>query len=98
LSSDPEEEGFRAKVTAARELIEHHADEEEDELFPKVEKAIDADQLKSLGKQMKARFEEAKQLGWEQVFARGHSATKTLADPASQKLLRTRARSRKRAA
>ena len=98
LSVDPTTEGFRAKVTAARELIEHHADEEEEELFPKVEDAFDADQLKALGQRMKARFEEARALGWAELFARGHSATKTAADPASQKLLRVRSRARQRAA
>jgi hemerythrin superfamily protein len=94
LMTDPAEEGFRARVTAVKELIEHHADEEEEQLFPKVEKAIDADQLKQLGKQMKARFAAAQALGWEQVFARGLTASKTLADAASQKLLRALARKR----
>jgi hypothetical protein len=92
LSTDPEEEGFKAKVTAVRELIEHHADEEEEELFPKVDKAIDDDRLKALGKEMKARFVEAVEQGHEQIFPKGF--TKTLADAASQKLSRARARRR----
>jgi iron-sulfur cluster repair protein YtfE (RIC family) len=94
LTTDPAEEGFRAKVTAVKELIEHHADEEEQELFPKVEKAIDADQLKQLGKEMKARFAEAQAQGWEQIYPRGLTASKTLADASGQKLLRARARKR----
>jgi hemerythrin-like domain-containing protein len=96
LGTDPSDPGFRAKVTAVRELIEHHADEEEEELFPKVEKAIDDDVLKQLGKEMKARFTEAQEAGWENVYPRGLSANKTLADSASHKL--QRARTRKRAA
>lgn len=92
LAVDPSEEGFKAKVTAVRELIEHHADEEEEELFPKVDKAVDEDRLKALGKQMKARFSELLELGHEQIFPKG--ASKTLADPASQKLSRARARQR----
>lgn len=96
LASSLEAEDFQAKVTAVKELIEHHADEEEEELFPKVEKAIDDAQLKELGKTMKARFTELVAAGWESVYARGTNATKTLADSARQRL--ARARNRKRAA
>ena len=92
LSVDPAQEGFRAKVTAVKELIEHHADEEEEELFPKVDKAMDDDQLKQLGKEMKARFTELQESGWESVYPRG--LTKTLADAASVRLQRARARKR----
>lgn len=96
LASDPEDDAFKAKVTAARELIVHHADEEEEELFPKVDKAIDADQLKALGKQMKERFEQAVAQGYESVLPKGYA--KTLADAASQKWSRVLARTRARAA
>jgi hypothetical protein len=96
LSADPEDEGFKAKVTAARELIEHHADEEEEELFPKVDKTIDADRLKALGKEMKARFDVLAADGYEAVLPKGYG--KTLADGASQKWTRVRARTRARAA
>lgn len=92
LASDPEDESFKAKVTAARELIEHHVQEEEEELFPKAEKSIDEDRLKALGKEMKARFTELLDLGHEEILPRGSS--KTAADPASQKLQRARARRR----
>jgi hemerythrin superfamily protein len=94
LSADPEDEAFKAKVTAARELIEHHADEEEEELFPKVDKAIDADRLNALGKEMKARFLEAVEQGYQELMAK--SPAKTAADSASAKL--SRARTRRRAA
>ena len=96
LALDPSADGFRAKVTAVRELIEHHADEEEDELFPKVDKAIDAELLKQLGREMKARFDEVVSAGWEQIYPRGMAADQTLADAAAQKLARTR--NKKRAA
>lgn len=92
LAADPAEQGFKAKVTAVRELIEHHVQEEEEELFPKVEKAVDDDRLKALGKEMKARFSELVEMGHEQILPRGPS--KTAADPASQKLQRARARRR----
>ena len=94
LSSSVEADDFQAKVTAVKELIEHHADEEEEELFPKVEKAMDDAQLKELGKTMKARFGELVEAGWEAVYVRGTNVTKTLADGARQRLQRSRSRRR----
>jgi len=94
LAADPEEPAFKAKVTAAKELIEHHADEEEEELFPKVEKAIDSDRLNALGKEMKARFLEAVEQGYDALMAKGPA--KTAADGFAARL--TRARTRRRAA
>jgi hemerythrin superfamily protein len=96
LSAQPDDESFKAKVTAAKELIEHHADEEEEELFPKVEKQLDSDRLKALGKEMKARFEEALALGHAQLLPRGMA--RTTADAAEHKFQRVRARSRAKAA
>jgi hemerythrin superfamily protein len=49
---------FKCKVLS--ELVEHHVKEEEDEFFPKVEKALGRDRLEQLGARMKERFEEAK--------------------------------------
>jgi hemerythrin-like domain-containing protein len=34
------------------ELVEHHADEEEDEMFPMVEKKLGKERLQELGEQM----------------------------------------------
>jgi len=92
LAADPADDAFQAKVTAVKELIAHHADEEETDLFPKVEATMDDAQLKELGKAMKARFTEARAAGWEQIYPRG--AGRTLADGASAKLMRTRAKQR----
>lgn len=57
------EDDFKATVTVLKELIEHHIEEEEEELFPKVRKAIDAKELASLGVQMKERFDAAVEAG-----------------------------------
>jgi iron-sulfur cluster repair protein YtfE (RIC family) len=92
LAASPQAEDFHAKVTAVKELIEHHADEEEEELFPKVEKAMDDDELKELGRTMKSRFTELVEQGWQAVYARGTNATKTLADSARQRIHRSRRR------
>jgi hemerythrin superfamily protein len=54
---DPEDERFEAKMTVLSELVEHHADEEEEEMFKTAHKLGD-DELKKLGVRMQARFEE----------------------------------------
>jgi Hemerythrin HHE cation binding domain len=53
---DPEDERFEAKMTVLSELVEHHADEEEKEMF-KVAQKLGKDELGALGKQMEQRFE-----------------------------------------
>ncbi|HEU5196475.1 MAG TPA: hemerythrin domain-containing protein [Methylomirabilota bacterium] len=53
---DPEEERFEAKMTVLSELVEHHAAEEEKEMF-KVAQKLGKDELQALGKQMEQRFE-----------------------------------------
>jgi len=50
---------FKFKCTVLRELLEHHIDEEEDEFFPKVEKAL-GDDLEKLGEKMEQAFEDAR--------------------------------------
>lgn len=54
----PEEERFEAKFTVVSELVEHHVEEEEDELFPEVRDALGAERLEELGEQMQARYDE----------------------------------------
>ena len=52
---------FDAKMTVLREEIEHHVEEEERSLFPKVEKNFSAEELSAMGDQMKALFDELEQ-------------------------------------
>lgn len=49
---------FSYEATVLCESVLHHADEEEEELFPEVERAIDSAALTALGEQMKALFEQ----------------------------------------
>ena len=49
---DPSDERFDAKMTVLIENVEHHADEEEKELFPRVKKAWDMETLRALGGHM----------------------------------------------
>jgi hemerythrin superfamily protein len=83
LATDAEDEAFQARVTALKELIEHHVKEEEEELFPEVEKALGEDTLKQLGKVMKPKFDEVFSAGFEAAVPKGMA--KTSADVAKVK-------------
>jgi hemerythrin-like domain-containing protein len=52
---------FAFKCKVLKELVEHHVEEEEDEFFPKTEKALGADLLETLGEEMEDAFDEARQ-------------------------------------
>lgn len=95
LAADSEAEEFKARVIALKELIEHHVKEEEEELFPKVEKALDEDKLKELGSQMKERFEAVVEAGYEAAVPRGFAKTSS---DVSKKGLRKPARPKRKAA
>jgi hemerythrin-like domain-containing protein len=83
LLTDPEDEAFDARVTALKELIEHHVKEEEEELFPEVEDKVEEERLTEAGKAMKARFDEVFAEGFEAAVPKGLS--KTSADMAKKK-------------
>ena len=53
--SDPAGEIFGAKAKVLKELIEHHAEEEEKEMFPKARRALGAAELRELGGRMESR-------------------------------------------
>jgi uncharacterized protein (DUF885 family) len=50
---------FSAKCQVLGEIVDHHVEEEQDDFFPKVEKAMSKEQLLELGSRMRARFEQA---------------------------------------
>lgn len=54
---DPSDETFEAKVKVLQELIEHHVEEEEQEMFKAIRGAVDKKLLNELGR----RLEEATQ-------------------------------------
>jgi hemerythrin superfamily protein len=54
---DPEDERFAAKMTVLSELVLHHAEEEESELFPLCEKKLGRERLQQLGEQMQEMAE-----------------------------------------
>ncbi|MBN8609093.1 MAG: hemerythrin domain-containing protein [Deltaproteobacteria bacterium] len=49
---------FRAYAKVVFDLVDHHASEEEDEMFPRVRKLIGKDELVALGERMAARRDE----------------------------------------
>jgi hemerythrin superfamily protein len=51
---------FSFKCQVLSEIVEHHVKEEEEDFFPKVEKALGEEKLLELGTRMKLRFEQAK--------------------------------------
>ena len=57
-SSDPASEQFGAKAKVMKDLIEHHAEEEETEMFPKARKVMSAEQLRDLGLRLQRRKKE----------------------------------------
>ena len=60
-------EDQKTRLTVLKELIEHHVKEEEEEMFPKVEKQISAMELDRLGEKMEDMFDKAVEVGFEKL-------------------------------
>jgi len=52
LDLDPSDASFAAKVKVLQDDVEHHVEEEEKDLFPKVKKLLDAEELASIAAEM----------------------------------------------
>jgi hemerythrin superfamily protein len=63
LDVDIEDETFDAKLTVLKEEVEHHVEEEEKDLFPKVKKVLDEGQLEAIGKAMSDEQAELEEKG-----------------------------------
>jgi len=53
--TDENSDEFAAKAKVLKDLVEHHAKEEETEMFPKARKLMDSSELKELGQQLEQR-------------------------------------------
>lgn len=58
LGTDVASEMFSGRAKVLKELVKHHADEEEKEMFPRAKELFSKDQLSALGDQMAARKAE----------------------------------------
>jgi hemerythrin superfamily protein len=62
-------EDLKTRLTVLKELVTHHVQEEEEEIFPKVRKAIPKEELERLGERMEAMFDKAVEAGIEKLVA-----------------------------
>jgi hemerythrin-like domain-containing protein len=58
LKTAPGSEQFSGRAKVLTELIEHHAEEEEDDLFPQAKKVLSKEDLVELGERIEARKRE----------------------------------------
>jgi len=70
LATPARDRRFEARATALLELIHSHVEEEENELFPRVEKMIDEEVLDDMGERMETRFDELVDQGHDAVLPR----------------------------
>ncbi len=56
--TQPASAQFAGRAKVLKELVEHHAQEEEDEMFEMAAKSMDKEQLEELGRKMAARKKE----------------------------------------
>ena len=56
--TEPTSDEFQGRVKVLKDMIEHHAEEEESEIFPKARKVFSKEELEELGERMSARKKE----------------------------------------
>lgn len=60
--TDPTAEEFGARAKVLKDLIEHHAEEEEDEMFPRAKKLLGSE-LEEIGERLQARKDDLMRSG-----------------------------------
>lgn len=75
LEAAPEDPAFVVRVRVLKELLEHHIEEEENELFPAVEAALGANRLEDLGARMEKTFSEIRGSGYAALLPQGFART-----------------------
>ena len=77
-------EEWEAKAKVLRENVEHHVEEEENELFKKASKALSREEIETLGEQMQSEKERKQRTGAKKSGA-SKSASKTKSASTAQK-------------
>lgn len=67
LETDLTSDRFTGRAKVLKELVEHHADEEEKEMFKQARQLFTREQLEQLGEQMAARKQQLLEMGAEQI-------------------------------
>ena len=55
LNTDPGSLEFAGRIKVLKELVEHHIEEKEEEMFKDAQELLSAEQLEELGEQMKQK-------------------------------------------
>jgi hemerythrin superfamily protein len=74
LALDPSNPAFDAKLAVLKTEVEHHVDEEEEELFPKVRDVLDKKELVAIAEEMVVMQEELLDAGEPRQRVRGQTA------------------------
>lgn len=67
LETDVTSDRFTGRAKVLKELVEHHAQEEEKEMFKVARERLSREQLEELGTQMAARKQQLMEMGAEQI-------------------------------
>ena len=67
LATDVTSDRFSGRAKVLKELVEHHAEEEEKEMFKTAREVLGREQLEELGAQMAARKKQLLEMGAEQI-------------------------------
>jgi hemerythrin superfamily protein len=62
-ATDPKDETYKAKVQVLSEMVIHHADEEESEMFKQARKLMSKDELRDLGDEIAAMKDKSTAIG-----------------------------------
>jgi len=63
LQTEVDDQTFDAKIAVLKEQVSHHVEEEETDLFPKVRKLLQPDELEAIGQEMTAEQSELEDEG-----------------------------------